>query len=325
MDYEKAYKEAMERAWSIREDGYPNEQVKEVIERIFPSLAESEDEKIIDELKGLVIASTYGDPERHKFLAWLEKQKENQKSAESISPDCVLDVEWANKIIRDAILALADDVDYNRDEPLKYKKEIDALKELREALRKQKEQKPIEQNTSPIIDSALNDYVCKAYAALDKENGGVLSFARLQHLAMDIQKWCDEQKQAEWSEEDKQMLEDIIVFVSGYADKRVVNKWVSFLKSLCPQSKQEWSEEDKRMLSDISWAIRYCAYDDKRKERVHDWFQSHLACIKPHWKPSEEQMIALQVVLDHGVAAPDREAVLAEKHLESLYEQLDRL
>lgn len=43
------------------------------------------------------------------------------------------------------------------------------------------------------------------------------------------------------------------------------------------------------------------------------------------WKPSEEQMIALQVVLDHGVAAPDREAVLAEKHLESLYEQLDRL
>ena len=58
---------------------------------------------------------------------------------------------------------------------------------------KQCEQKLITFNDAHIIDSALNDYCCKQYSALYKENGGVLSFARLQHLAMDIYGWCKNQ------------------------------------------------------------------------------------------------------------------------------------
>lgn len=42
------------------------------------------------------------------------------------------------------------------------------------------------------IDPKLNDYCCKVYHALNKENGGKLSFARLQHLGIDIQQWCKE-------------------------------------------------------------------------------------------------------------------------------------
>ena len=68
-------------------------------------------------------------------------------------------------------------------------------------LEKQGGQNPITFNDAHIIDSALNDYCCKQYGALHKENGGVLSFARLQHLAMDIYGWC--KKQGEQKPADK--------------------------------------------------------------------------------------------------------------------------
>ena len=55
------------------------------------------------------------------------------------------------------------------------------------------------------------------------------------------------QKQ-ELSKSDKKMLDDIIVFVSGYADRRVLKEWVALLKSLRPKPNQEWSEEDEKNL-----------------------------------------------------------------------------
>ena len=71
------------------------------------------------------------------------------------------------------------------------------LKDCLDWLKKQGEEKPIKFNSSDIIDHDLNDYCCKIYDALHKENGGVLSFARLQHLAMDIYGWCKEHLQGE--------------------------------------------------------------------------------------------------------------------------------
>lgn len=46
------------------------------------------------------------------------------------------------------------------------------------------------------ISSPLNDYLCKAYSALYKENGGILSFARLQNMAIDITEWQKQQMMA---------------------------------------------------------------------------------------------------------------------------------
>ena len=43
------------------------------------------------------------------------------------------------------------------------------------------------------ISSSLNDYLCKAYSALYKGNGGRLSFARLQNIAIDITEWQKQQ------------------------------------------------------------------------------------------------------------------------------------
>lgn len=60
-----------------------------------------------------------------------------------------------------------------------------------------------------------------------------------------------EQKPAEWSEEDAEILNDIVVFVSGYADKRVVSKWVEFLKSLYLQPKQEVPKDAETLIAKL--------------------------------------------------------------------------
>jgi len=81
-------------------------------------------------------------------------------------------------------------------------------------LEKQGEQKAICRNNDTTIDGELNKYCCKIYNALHKENGGKLSFARLQNMAMDIYQWCNEQKQ-EWSEEDEKMLKECSIAISA--------------------------------------------------------------------------------------------------------------
>lgn len=83
------------------------------------------------------------------------------------------------------------------------------------------------------------------------------------------------------------------------------------------------SEEDERMLTDISWAIRHCAYDDKKKERVMKWFNDdYRKSLRPSWKPSKEQMRALNKAIPVCMVVVGRDAVAP---LESLCEQLEKL
>lgn len=61
---------------------------------------------------------------------------------------------------------------------------------FKEWLESQKRLNPVVHGVSKErIDPDLNDYCCEVFSRLEKENGGVLSFARLQHLAMDIEEW----------------------------------------------------------------------------------------------------------------------------------------
>ena len=83
MDYEKKYKEALERAKQFREKPYL-EDSKGIVDYIFPELKESEDKKILRSLKAVVKEYDMW-PERglsmNDVLTWLEKQGE-QKPAE---------------------------------------------------------------------------------------------------------------------------------------------------------------------------------------------------------------------------------------------------
>lgn len=78
MDYEKKYKEALERAKSALNDETISNNTIAYLQDIFPELKESEDARI----RGEIIATIhlyYGEPieeEAKRMIDWLEKQKE---------------------------------------------------------------------------------------------------------------------------------------------------------------------------------------------------------------------------------------------------------
>lgn len=79
MDYEKAYKEALERARELSIDGYLD---AIAIDELFPELAQSEDEKIKEYLVSFIKMESgvnLSPDDAGKILAWLEKKGE-QKS-----------------------------------------------------------------------------------------------------------------------------------------------------------------------------------------------------------------------------------------------------
>lgn len=100
MDYEKAYKEALERARQFSEKPYL-EDSKGIVDYIFPELKESEDEKMLNQLHSWM--KEFGGAEEYteKVYLWLkgliEKQGE-QKSAE-ISNVCEFSIETWIKIV----------------------------------------------------------------------------------------------------------------------------------------------------------------------------------------------------------------------------------
>jgi hypothetical protein len=87
MDYEKKYKEALEKIRSLHRDYNQIStliNVKEELEKIFPELAESENERIRKEIISAVniYCSEYsrGTKVREEMLAWLEKQGDQKPS-----------------------------------------------------------------------------------------------------------------------------------------------------------------------------------------------------------------------------------------------------
>ena len=80
MDYEKKYKEALERAKQFSEKPYL-EDSKGIVEYIFPELAESEDERI---RKSLIDMLKNDEKCYLKEIAWLERQGEHAKFRDSI-------------------------------------------------------------------------------------------------------------------------------------------------------------------------------------------------------------------------------------------------
>lgn len=81
MTQEEKYKEALERASKLRVQN-PFDTVGQMVEHIFPELAESEDEKIRKEIVDFITSSNkYGTNERcEAWLAWLEKQGEGKST-----------------------------------------------------------------------------------------------------------------------------------------------------------------------------------------------------------------------------------------------------
>lgn len=199
----KAYNEALE--W-MREL-YPglHGATKEDAEHYFPELKESEDERIIEQIKFAVMQMPSDREDTKKeCLAWLEKQK----PAEYLSKEKVF-------AIMNKLTLLSFCVPLGSDE-----------------------EKKIHEITCDV--SSLLDYPIE-------------------------QK--QEQKPAEWSEEDEERIQSILFSIGyckdEYPNKKDYSKDIDWLKSLRPVSKES---------------------------------------LQPHWKPSEEQMEALSETIEF---APD--------------------
>ena len=104
------------------------------------------------------------------------------------------------------------------------------------------------------------------------------------------------QKPAEWSEEDERTLESFLGWLQGSMGEKTYSSWLKSLPerfSLKP--KQEWSEEDETMFKWISVRIQEHHMSLEYTKQVRNalaWLKSLRP--QPHWKPSEEQISALE-------------------------------
>ena len=139
------------------------------------------------------------------------------------------------------------------------------------------------------------------------------------------------QKSAEWSEEDEGELQnaiDALEFLgkkgvykseSGYDAALQAASWLKDLpERFNLQSKQEWSEEDKRCFDEAIECLENLNFDGHASNlKILRDFRKPLNT----WKPSEEQMKALNALNCHG----DLSYVGQQSELISLYNDLKKL
>ena len=136
--------------------------------------------------------------------------------------------------------------------------------------------------------------------------------------------WFEKQgdhKPVEWSEQDETHITNIIIMLKEGASLHFtednITKSVSWLKSIKNrvQPKQEWSDEDEATFTVIGSLIldNFSAED---ASKTLTWLHS----LRPQntWKPSDEQMKALDIALKAGIQLGTWE----EKALRELKEQL---
>jgi hypothetical protein len=142
MDYEKAYKEALERAKLSRLQLLDIGEEATEIEYIFPELKESEDERIRKEIISYIKSS--GAVTNSNWISWLEKQGE-QKSSWSEEDEARL--ETTIKLIEE--------------NPYNSKQVVNGIVNWLKSIKPQKHWKPSEEQLRAIINSAQGLYQCK--------------------------------------------------------------------------------------------------------------------------------------------------------------------
>ena len=249
----RAYDEALKRA-RFYHGNCPSEPERKKLEGMFPVLSDSEDEKArkwllvyaIEMIAGLesdISLSTYDgikghDPEAEaelaqwqKARAYLEKQKEPQNKSMAHE-----DSSWSGILTP----------------PLCKDKNLDDIaQEYVEGVK--------EYNPTPDWN-LVHTAVCYGYHLAEQEEQKPNFDTHWENGSMVCEQ--KEQKPAEWSEEDEEMINTLVDYVeypSCWNLKCPREKLVAFIKSLpkrfSPQPKKEWSEEDQKIYDDIMSAL----------------------------------------------------------------------
>ena len=246
MDYKEKYLKGLEEAKktldSLDENYRCHELTKDdiriIYSRLFPELAESENERIIKTLQEYVKNRNWplNGPTQAEALAWLEKQKDISES-EAYK---ILSKKGFVIIERELYDELCDKAEQKEQKPnFSEKDSTDFEIEVHEIIAQARN------------DSRLND------ADVLKQFEEEAAFA----LMLKANKLIEQQKPAEWSEEDKDML------------------------NCCISSIEEAKEN------------RY-AYKETDGDTSYDREIAFLKSLRPSWKPSEEQMKWLKDVIE---------------------------
>ena len=139
--------------------------------------------------------------------------------------------------------------------------------------------------------------------------------------------YLEKQKPAEWSEEDERHLNTIIRAIHGAGnitpiDGELAEKWLKSLpERFNLQLKQEWSEEDEDMRDTIIRDLKRLGGDIVNVKPAYKaeigWLKSIIP--QPHWKPSEEQISALEYFIrswgESGTMSPQNPTLCAANSL----------
>ena len=274
--------------------------VKEFVDYLIPELKESEDENADEKVRKALIklVTNYAsmdlfieyDIHLDEALSWLEKQRDKDKLIKELGE---YKVKYTQEVLSQH---LEKQGEKNLDNSAKNCKD---------------EQKPKEKTK---IYGSMDDLI--ADALIEEIEGSELDdrgkYNRIHWIESHRQKHA-------WNEE------DIKMFVNIKACLRNANKdysrEVDWLKSIKPQPKNEWSEEDERIL--LRLIAHFDWHGDTRftKEDCQEatnWLKS----LRPQkqWKPTEEQMEALDYYANSLCTYCDRQDVLR-----SLYNDLKKL
>lgn len=109
------------------------------------------------------------------------------------------------------------------------------------------------------------------------------------------------EKPTEWSEEDEKIYQSIMddTVQENQLDNRQINWLKSFKERVLTQPKQEWSEEDENRFSNLIFLVKSSGENEATKKGFIG-FINRLKSLRPQptWKPSDEQMKALNFVVN---------------------------
>ena len=293
---------------------------KECLEKEFPELAESEDERIRKWILELVSISGNGN-DWEEINAWLEKQKdtENFKEAEEQKNDFVSGQFLQCKLSFDEFKEgehywleyIGDDMYVGRSDNILNQKfhitprQLYTLfsQKLEEVQGPSQEEKQVSLNYEPPFDENPSDKkIIEALIHCLNEQDGFLTAINCVSTKA-ILNWLEkqkEQKPVEWDEYTKTNLDRALMIIKsargklqGYqsndgiyeCDKAIECIEHILYRGINIEKPAEWSEEDEKVIELAidcvrAWEIDYCNGDNTISER--------LKSLRPSWKPNDE-------------------------------------
>jgi len=327
IDYEKKYKEALEKARRIK-DGKDNwgycdlTEITPALEEVFPELRESEDDRVIRTLYHLAKDHDWlNGATKDEVFAWLVKCKNSLHISETCKENAnsFIDESEDEKMLWEFNDYLCEEIEC-RTNDLRDEKDRRTLNMLcyiltkvKDWLEKQKESLPVQEVCKENADSFTDDEDRRIKNSLINllyyTHPSVLARCRVDlnkavaylERQKKQERWrvgenayfTPEQKPAEWSEK---YIADIFEkvglarIVREQGNDELTNAVQSAMIELSKGYKQEWNERDEKILASAISHIEDSQCFDHFHDISKDDIYDWLKSLRPSWKPSEEQM-----------------------------------